>query len=234
MYSVDRADNAYNVTLASDEVVTDIRTIAAPECERKIVACEQDESQCAEAADYCSTNVELPFFAAKRNPYDIREACDEDDVMKCFHFEHIDAYLNSDKVLAYLGVDTQRSKPWRECDAQVGAGFLNDEMKSYADDVRVLLEAGVRVLVYAGDADLMCNWIGNDAWTKQLEWSGHDGFNAAPNRVFVTAATVDAGRVRSFENFACVRVFNSGHMVPMDQPAVSLELIDKFFKNEGL
>jgi carboxypeptidase C (cathepsin A) len=31
-----------------------------------------------------------------------------------------------------------------------------------------------------------------------------------------------------FDNFAFLRVFNAGHMVPMDQPAVALELLNKF------
>lgn len=152
--------------------------------------------------------------------------------MKCFHFEHIDEYLNSPAVLAELGVDVHKSKPWRECDAIVGAGFVFDEMLSSADDVKLLLEAGVRVLIYAGDADLMCNWVGNQAWVMQLDWSGRKQFTEAPNRPFVVSGEKDAGRVRSFENLAFIRVFDSGHMVPMDQPLVSFEMINRFLRGE--
>ncbi|KAF4031485.1 Serine carboxypeptidase [Phytophthora infestans] len=66
----------------------------------------------------------------------------------------------------------------------------------------------------------------------ELDWTGKAKFNNAPNHPFVTAEDTDAGRVRSFENLAFIRVFNSGHMVPMDQPAVSYEMINKFFQNE--
>ncbi|KAI9998959.1 hypothetical protein PInf_003623 [Phytophthora infestans] len=111
-------------------------------------------------------------------------------------------------------------------------GFAFDEMLSSADDVKLLLDAGVRVLIYAGDADLMCNWVGNQAWVMELDWTGKAKFNNAPSHPFVTAEDTDAGRVRSFENLAFIRVFNSGHMVPMDQPAVSYEMINKFFQNE--
>ena len=46
-----------------------------------------------------------------------------------------------------------------------------------------LLDNGVRVLIYAGDVDYICNWIGNKAWTMDLPWSGSSQFkNAGDNR----------------------------------------------------
>lgn len=227
-YSVDMAFNAYNVTLLDGAQIEAMRA-AQPICHELTVACQTNSTACLDALDFCSDHLESPYFLAKRNPYDIRQACDEEDVMKCFHFEHIDEYLNSEKVMVQLGVDTTHSKAWRECDGHVGSGFVLDQMRSFADDVKLALHAGVRVLIYAGDADLMCNWVGNQAWTLALDWSGKQQFNEADNRPFVTSEVADAGRVRSFDNLAFIRVFNSGHMVPMDQPAVSFEMINKFF-----
>ncbi|KAJ0403044.1 hypothetical protein P43SY_009585 [Pythium insidiosum] len=232
-YQVDMAFNAYNVTLLNDKQIADMR-VAQPVCHELIVACQTAPEKCIEALQYCGEKLESPYFAAGRNPYDIREECLEEDVMKCFHFDHIIEYLNDPKVLELLNVDTKHSKAWRECDGQVGSRFILDQMRSLAPNVQLLLNAGVRVLIYAGDADLMCNWVGNEAWVKALEWSGRDEFNAADNRVFVTEATADAGRVRAFENLAFIRVFNAGHMVPMDQPAVTFEMINKFFQGEQL
>jgi len=40
--------------------------------------------------------------------------------------------------------------------------------------------------------------------------------------------------VQSFENLALVRIYNAGHMVPTHQPAVSLDLISRFFSNEAI
>ena len=31
---------------------------------------------------------------------------------------------------------------------------------------------GTRVMIYAGDVDFICNWLGNKAWTLDLEWDG--------------------------------------------------------------
>ncbi|KAG3088627.1 hypothetical protein PI125_g18284 [Phytophthora idaei] len=230
-HSVDMAFNSYNVSLLDDQAIEDMRK-AQPVCHELIMQCQKDRPRCVDAMEFCFGALEGPYYQSGRNPYDIREPCTEENVMKCFHFEHIDEYLNTPTVLTKLGVDVHKSKSWRECDATVGAGFAFDEMLSSAEDVKLLLDAGVRVLIYAGDADLMCNWVGNQAWVMALDWSGKTEFNNAPSRPFVTSEATDSGRVRSFENLAFIRVFNSGHMVPMDQPVVSFEMINKFFQNK--
>ncbi|CAH0491731.1 unnamed protein product [Peronospora farinosa] len=233
LHSVDMAFNSYNISLLNEKAIEDMRK-AQPVCRELILKCQKEQQMCADAMEFCFGTLEGPYFQSGRNPYDIRKPCAEDNVMNCFHFEHIVEYLNAPAILAELGVDEHKSKPWQECDGTVGAGFVLDEMLSSAEDVKLLLDAGVRVLIYAGDADLMCNWVGNQAWVMALDWSGKEDFRNAPNRPLITSEAPDAGRVRAFENLAFIRVFNSGHMVPMDQPAVSFEMINKFFHDQDL
>jgi cathepsin A (carboxypeptidase C) len=93
-----------------------------------------------------------------------------------------------------------------------------------------LLNNGTRVLIYAGDVDFICCWLGNQAWTLGLDWNGASGFQSAPfSNWTVTGAA--AGQVRSYENFAFLRVFNAGHMVPSDQPAAALAMVKNFLAN---
>ena len=42
------------------------------------------------------------------------------------------------------------------------------------------------MLAYGGDADFICNVFGIEAWMDALEWRGHEGFRAAPGRVWQT------------------------------------------------
>ena len=53
----------------------------------------------------------------------------------------------------------------------VHSALSDDWMCTLSDDVKYLLENGVRVLVYSGDKDFICNWRGGEAWTYALEWA---------------------------------------------------------------
>lgn len=235
LHSADMATNAYNVSLLSDAQVAEMRE-AQPICHDLVMACQSDRAQCFDALEFCFANLETPFYQSGRNPYDIRQLCEREDVMDCVNYDHVREFLNSPKTLAAFGVDLVHAKPWHECDAAVSAGLAMDQMISFAADVKVSLEAGVRVLVYAGDADLMCNWVGNQAWVMNLDWSGKKAFNDAPNHPLTIrdAAERAAGDVRASENLAFVRVFNAGHVVPADQPAVALAMMNRFFQGEDL
>jgi carboxypeptidase C (cathepsin A) len=48
--------------------------------------------------------------------------------------------------------------------------LMGDWMLNLQDDVTYLLENGIRVLVYSGDKDYICNWRGGEKWTNTLDW----------------------------------------------------------------
>ena len=39
-----------------------------------------------------------------------------------------------------------------------------------------------QVLIYSGDVDYICNWLGNKKWVKALEWEGQEQFNQADDK----------------------------------------------------
>ena len=49
---------------------------------------------------------------------------------------------------------------WEGCNDPVYFAFMLDFPRNIEPRVVQLLEGGVRVLVYAGDKDYICNWIG--------------------------------------------------------------------------
>lgn len=107
-----------------------------------------------------------------------------------------------------------------------------------------MLESGVRVLIYAGDVDFICNWIGNKAWTQELGWTGKADFNAAGDHAWnyvdaVTKASKQGGVARTARSqtgegsLTFLQVFEAGHMVPMDQPSAALALLNSFLSNKA-
>ena len=96
-----------------------------------------------------------------------------------------------------------------------------------ASKVQAVVESGLHVLVYSGDKDFVCNWRGGEAWTNAVEWSGQKEFNSAPYKEWLVNGQ-PAGQLKQYKNFQFLRVYNAGHMVPMDQPNNSLVMLQTF------
>ena len=106
-------------------------------------------------------------------------------------------------------------------------------MRDYGDKLVPLLEDDVRVMIYAGDQDLICNWLGNRRWVDALDWPGREAFAQAPERAWTVRGRA-AGSVKEAGGLSFVRVSQAGHMVPMDQPEAALDMISRFVRGKPL
>ncbi|GMF56839.1 unnamed protein product [Phytophthora fragariaefolia] len=217
---IDMAANEYNISLVNPSEMPALKE-AAKVCGQKMEECQLQPSLCFKAEAYCEEHLDNVFVTAKRNPYDIRKACPTSgtDVLKCIASDFIAPYLNSPNLRNFLHVD-DRVGDWQMFNFAVNSAFADsyDVMMSTSSYVADLLDDGVRVLIYAGDADLECNWSGNLAWLQALEWTGASAFNDAQLQDMVVDDDV-AGSVVAVDRLTFIRVFNAGHMVPQDQPA---------------
>lgn len=212
---------------------------AVPRCVEYIRACNRaDNTPAADAcrqAGWACNAIPAAYTDTGLNPYDIRKPCRGD---MCYDFHAVDAFMNRADVQASLGVDP--GILWQSCNMEVNGMFGVDWFKNFTYTVPPLLAAGVRVMVYAGDMDFICNYIGNERWTRQLAWEGQAAFRAAPDVPFTDASGNVVGMIRSVasegsvHHFSFVRVFAAGHMVPMDQPEAASTLIRKWVSNHRL
>ncbi len=85
-----------------------------------------------------------------------------------------------------LGAEVDK---YDSCNFDINRNFLfaGDWMQPFHRLVPGILEQ-IPVLVYAGDADFICNWLGNLAWTVELEWPGQKDYAKAPLEDFKLAA----------------------------------------------
>lgn len=49
--------------------------------------------------------------------------------------------------------------------------MLGDWLTNLSKQVSYLIDQGLKVLVYSGDLDFICNWRGGEAWTNRVEWN---------------------------------------------------------------
>ena len=113
-----------------------------------------------------------------------------------------------------LGVDPSVTGNFSSCSNRVGRAFdvALDGFHSTYNHVAALLERNVRVLIYVGKNDWICNWVGNERWTLALEWSGGDAFRAQASRDWKVGGKV-AGSTRSAAGLTFATVEGAGHMV---------------------
>uniref|UniRef100_A0A166DR91 Carboxypeptidase n=1 Tax=Daucus carota subsp. sativus TaxID=79200 RepID=A0A166DR91_DAUCS len=102
--------------------------------------------------------------------------------------------------------------------------MLVDWMRNLEVGIPALLEDGIQMLVYAGEYDLICNWLGNSRWVQAMEWSGQKEFVASSEVPFEVDGS-KAGLLRSHGPLSFLKGHDAGHMVPMDQPKAALEML---------
>ncbi|KAH9023151.1 Alpha/Beta hydrolase protein [Lactarius pseudohatsudake] len=208
-----------------------------PICQRLIKSCYTFNSRltCVPATLYCESQLVGPLQQTGLNVYDVRQKCDRRLVGS-------ETWLNDPKTKAALGADPSRT--YEACNMKVNEAFVyhGDGMHNSAALLPELINDGIRLLVYAGNADLMCNYIGNEAWVENLEHKFHKEFKAAPSIQWVIGRSGRiAGEVRTAGggdfgagNVTFVNVYEAGHMVPHDQPEVALDLFTRWISDVSL
>lgn len=206
-------------------------TDSIPRCLSLIESCYDSGSiwSCVPATIYCNNGQMGPYQKSGRNVYDIRTMCDGSSL--CYSdLEYIDQYLNQDEVKSKLGVEVDA---YESCNFDINRNFLlaGDWMKPYHKAVVDLLEQELPILIYAGDKDFICNWLGNQAWTDKLPWSGQEKFADQPIREWKVGKEI-AGEVKNYKHFTFLRIFGGGHMVPYDQPENALDMVNRWVKGD--
>jgi carboxypeptidase C (cathepsin A) len=136
----------------------------------------------------------------------------------------ITAYLNAPIIKRYLNISTRHDKEWRACTMAAGAAFVKsgDVFTNHESCVAELLNDS-RVRMLLGDADTLCNWSGIQVWAAALEWTCKSS-EFSPKACVHHLQYQEGVMVRSYNHqFTFLRLFDSGQMVLMDQPAIGYD-----------
>ncbi|KAJ7571660.1 hypothetical protein O6H91_01G170800 [Diphasiastrum complanatum] len=166
-------------------------------------------------------------IAGNINYYDIRKECSG---QLCYDFSNMENYLSEKSVLEALGVGDRK---FVSCSPTVYKAMIVDWMRNLEVGIPTLLEDNIKLLVYAGEYDLICNWLGNSRWVTAMDWSGQQSYAAASWKPFKVDG-MEAGSVTSYGPLSFLKVHDAGHMVPMDQPKNALEMIFRFTRGKSL
>lgn len=186
----------------------------------------------SQASNLQRTNLFMdnPAFRLERGNFSLPFASDEKEGVSppCTDGADLLKYLNSKEVRAALHV-SPKVKSWNFCSGFIGQTYRHEyaEMDRF---YKVLLGLKKRVLVYNGDLDLACNFLGDQWFVDRL-----GAPLKSPKRHWLVVDEKGqnqiAGFVKDFENISFMTVKGAGHMVPTDKPVEALEMFKRFLKD---
>lgn len=103
-------------------------------------------------------------------------------------------------------------------------------MESARPWIEQALDAGVKVLSYSGQLDIIVAYALSVEAYRKLNFAGVEEYRRAPRRPWHLNGRL-VGYVRSGGNFTEVLVRGAGHMVPIDNPAAALALVEHLTMN---
>ncbi|KAJ8600838.1 hypothetical protein CTAYLR_006571 [Chrysophaeum taylorii] len=164
----------------------------------------------------------------KANMYDAREAVRSTAQFPPGH-ERVEAYMNTPAVREALHVDPSAPK-FYECANPPYNALKHQDGLGIMPVLRKLLDRGeIQVLFYNGQFDLICNHVGVQRSLLALDWARAENFRRAPYVPWMRRGGLrPAGHFMEVPGLALLVVADAGHMVPMNQPEVALDMITNF------
>ncbi|KAF3898696.1 Carboxypeptidase [Trichophyton interdigitale] len=225
-------DGGYSAVL--DQPTCKFMEAAVPQCQKEIKRCYDkptDVATCTKGASFCHNALIRPYAQTGRSIYDIRGRCEDPENLCYPILGWIAKYLNQRHVQEAIGAEVSH---FEGCNKQISSQFFaqGDFNQPFHRKIPGILKH-INVLVYAGDADYICNWLGVKAWTEALWWLGRPIFRH--KRLSVVYNSVNKwplGRVKYYKGLAFLQVFKAGHRVPYDQPENALDFFNRWLAGE--
>ena len=167
---------------------------------------------------YNTRNTDFPLLSElKLNPYDVRKPCVGGST--CYEeLNWVETFMNNATIKAQLGAEPTRNFSGGSALVYLDFRATGDGMRNSAPLLTNLVNDGIRLLVYAGNAgasshggqklvcfsgterplDSVCNYIGNERWLEKLESVYQDEFLVSRPIPWITEDSQEVvGSVRS-------------------------------------
>uniref|UniRef100_A0A2C9M6B3 Carboxypeptidase n=1 Tax=Biomphalaria glabrata TaxID=6526 RepID=A0A2C9M6B3_BIOGL len=184
---------------------------------------------------FVTSNFGWPFMFLKSSIYDMKQKLKTLPANKlvstppCTNDTNVIKYLNSASVKKALHI-SKEAADWDICSTVVG----NNYKQLYSTVKPQYLKAvnrKLRVLVYNGDIDMACNFLGDEWFVDSLNLT-----NPQERRKWyykeADGTTQVAGFVKTFDFLTFATIRGAGHMVPTDKPRPALEMFTNFIQNK--
>ncbi|KAG1766459.1 Alpha/Beta hydrolase protein [Suillus occidentalis] len=180
---------------------------------------------CRDADNYCDDNIYYPAA----NGYDQNDLRQNSSAL--FPPAYYVNYLREKHVMRNIGAEVE----YEACPDAPMEQFAKtaDNARTSLPQLSALANSGMKILIWAGDADINCNWLGGHASVLSMDWYGNETLHNTPFTNMTINGTPVAA-VQNVDNFSFARVYAAGHLVPAFQPQAALEIFSQVVRKEQL
>ncbi|KAF3914365.1 hypothetical protein AA313_de0210405 [Arthrobotrys entomopaga] len=206
-------------------VCKEMQTVHMPQAQKLITDCNKNSNRaaCIAAEDYWQDNFIKRVEGLNISSSNLNRPKDVDGPGPA------EKLFNKPEVRKALGVDAR---------APVFNGMRDEIHKLFHDTGDVALSMipyvksvieKIPILVYAGDKDYICDWMGVKAWTEALDWSGKAQYNRTPLKPYKLAgSSKEVGQIKSLGRLTYARIYNGSHAAYYESPEAVLQLVNNF------
>jgi len=183
------------------------------------------DTVCLNADNYCGNYVFSPAVG-NYDPYDLRQ-----NSTAAFPPEYYVTYLQTPAIQKKIGAQVT----YEECPNPPYYKMIDtgDDAKTLLPQLGALANSGLRILIWAGDTDIICNWVGGHEAILAMDWYGNETLHNTP----LTNMTLDdepIAQIQNVDNFTFARLFGAGHEVAAFQPKAALAIFTQVIAKEPL
>uniref|UniRef100_A0A8C4N9I5 Carboxypeptidase n=1 Tax=Equus asinus asinus TaxID=83772 RepID=A0A8C4N9I5_EQUAS len=149
----------------------------------------------------------------------------------CTNTTATSTYLNNPYVRKALHIPDQLPQ-WDVCNFLVNLQYRRLYQSMYSQYLKLLTTQKYRILLYNGDVDMACNFMGDewfvDSLNQKMEvqrrpWLVNYG-DSGEQQI--------AGFVKEFSHIAFLTIKGAGHMVPTDKPLAAFTMFSRFLNKQ--
>ncbi|KAF2429796.1 putative carboxypeptidase S1 [Tothia fuscella] len=210
------ANNTYKKLISAQQQQSYLNTYQT-RCVPALNRCWQSGSNadCSSAMNTCKSSIESPLSRGNFDVYDVRQPR-----VDPFPPQTYLKYLAQPDIVSKIGAKSK----YQECPNGPLRKFSStgDDSRNYLPVLNQVVNAGVQVLIWAGDTDWICNWMGNLATANTVDFPGKAKFASSP-LIPYTVNGKKKGEFKAVDNLSFLNVYEAGHEAAYYQPEASLQ-----------
>ncbi|XP_054429642.1 lysosomal protective protein isoform X1 [Pteronotus mesoamericanus] len=157
----------------------------------------------------------------------------------CTNTTATSTYLNNPFVRKALHIPEQLPS-WDMCNFLVNLQYRRLYQSMNSQYLKLLAPRKYRILLYNGDVDMACNFMGDEWFVDSLSQKAATSFPVGQMEVqrrpwlvnYEDSGEQIAGFVKEFSHIAFLTIKGAGHMVPTDKPQAAFTMFSRFLNKQ--